>query len=188
MTDIGNTGFQVAPKVNEQEINMVRDVFERMAQAVVGISGATQEIASIREELASLKRDIETTQARNRELDEMVTHVRRERDEAVRERDEARLGEARSSDSVRMLEDEISRVRNDLETAQADLLTIRRERDDMGFRQLELDENIAKIASNLEEMRQERDYWKRQHEAMLDDRADLLIKLENAKRALGCMS
>lgn len=188
MTDIGNTGSQVASNVNEQEINMVREIFEKMANSLVGLSSAAKDIAEMREQLAGLKQDIEHTQARNRELDEMVAHVRRERDEAIASRAEAWEHAEKLNHSIDGLNAEATRLRNDLESTTTQLVEARRDRDDASFKNMELEEKLKERADGFDAMVIDRNYWRDRAENLglqLETMKDTLTK---AKEALGCQS
>lgn len=186
MTDFGNTGTQVTPNVEQKEINMVRDVFERMANAIVGMSEASATIASIKAELESLKAEIEATRARNRELDDMVAHVRRERDEAIRERDEQKR---RADDILRNNENtyaELQVVRSDLTNAHEELVIVKRDRDDHGMKVLELEDKLKAAEADLENLRAHRDSMERQRDYALREKDEANAMLAKAKEALGC--
>lgn len=188
MTDIGNTGSQVAPNVNEQEINMVREIFEKMANSLVGLSSAAKDIAEMREQLEGLKQDIERTQGRNRELDEMVAHVRRERDEAVREVTVARDALTEATKQLEGVNSENSMLRRDIEILNSDLITAKRDRDDASFKNMELEEKLKERNDGFDAMLIDRNYWRDRAESLglqLETMKDTLTK---AKEALGCQS
>lgn len=145
MEHFGTTATQVSPKVTEQEISMVHEIFSRLANTIVEASKAGSELAAMRSELEGLRVDIEYVRKRNRELDEEVTEVRRQRDEAIRERDEAQARVKELKDNEFYNGEELARLRRDLEEAQASNVSLRRERDDYGMRNIELDEKVAKF-------------------------------------------
>lgn len=186
MTDFGNTGTQVTPNVEQKEINMVRDVFERMANAIVGMSEASATIASIKAELESLKAEIEATRARNRELDDMVAHVRRERDEAIRERDETMQRLNSSTEGWEMSIREVQGLRSDLEAVQADLVVARRDRDDHGMKVLELEDKLKATEVERSAAVDDRNYWKNRYESAMREADEAKDRLSKAKEALGC--
>lgn len=75
----------VAAPITQEEpegMSMVRSVFERASNAIVEASRLSKEIAEIRTQLDAIKREVEEVQRRNRELDEMLTTTRQQRDEA----------------------------------------------------------------------------------------------------------
>lgn len=140
----GNMATQVSP-VSEQEINMVHDIFRRLADTVVNASKASGDIVAIRGELESLKLDIEYLRNRNRELDAEVVEVRRQRDEAIRERDEIKDAHSQEARNSEHWISENNRLRRDLEQSQSDLVQARRDRDDYGLEAMDLRDKVAKF-------------------------------------------
>lgn len=135
--------------VNEQEINMVREIFEKMANAVIDMSRASNDIAALRSEIESLKEDVRVVRDRNRELDAEVAEVRRQRDEAVKELERVRQDAAGDHQMLVDTEHALKNVRRDLETAQADLVQARRDRDDASYKNLEYVERAEKAEKAL---------------------------------------
>lgn len=125
--EYGNTATQgetpVSPVTN-QEIDTMRNLLNKFADTLVNAS-------TIAQQFEGLKRDMEALRERNRELDDMVAHVRQERDSAVQSRDEARRQQDQLLRVVDDREATIADLRASLEQAQSDNVTLRRERDDL---------------------------------------------------------
>ena len=83
MTD-GTTGIQVAP-ITEDDMNRVKSILQRAADAIVGASQMANDIAAMRAELDALKADSERLRNQNNALDEALNHSREMRDNQARE-------------------------------------------------------------------------------------------------------
>lgn len=141
----------VAPMapVQEHEMNQVRNVFERMADAVVQSTLLATEVRDLRQQVESLARDTEALRKRNTELDEILADVRRQRDEARSELDEtkSRLFDAEHLNTS--LNNQNFIHTNEIEALKQTISTLRKERDDAEYRSLEAREALDKANAKL---------------------------------------
>ena len=109
MTD-GTTGIQVAP-ITEDDMNRVKSILQRAADAIVGASQMANDIAAMRAELDALKADSERLRNQNNALDEALNHSREMRDNQAREL-------ASTKDQLSDYQNRYIHLNNDLETVQ----------------------------------------------------------------------
>lgn len=133
MDNTGTTGIPVAssPSVpTEQEMSTIRSMFERAANAIVQASELSVKLTELEGRFNALQQDMEAQRRRNQELDEFLTDVRRQRDEARNQAFEAQrklsdtqaeLGHAQ--ELVKSQADEIERLKTELKAAQEDAHT-----------------------------------------------------------------
>ena len=81
----GNTAIQVSPIPTETEMSTIRSMFDRAANAIVQASELNRDLTILRHEFDAFKQDMDSQRRRNQELDEMLTHVRAQRDKAEAE-------------------------------------------------------------------------------------------------------
>lgn len=150
MTD--GTTATLSP-VQENEMNQAKSIFERMAEAVVQASTLVPQIAQLQADLNSLKNDLEATRRRNNELDEFLSNVRGQRDQAIGELNDtkAKLTQASSEyDRVNALNGDQAK---ELEYVRSELAKARSEA--MGWEQaaIKADEDLQKANAKLAEIK-----------------------------------
>ncbi len=143
-------GFQVAP-VTESDMNIVRDIFDRMARNIVNAAGVTSDLQQVRDELEALRAECQRRRERERELDEMVASVRNQRDDALMraETAERRVNELQVNRDLD--NSDTDRLRRDLEDAQARIVVITRERDDAYYANISLDDKLKVARTWIED-------------------------------------
>lgn len=80
----GTTAVQVSPIPTEQDMSIFRQVMDNALNSIVQASELAKTVAALKVEVDGFKQDLEILRQRNRDLDEMLTHVRSQRDEAER--------------------------------------------------------------------------------------------------------
>ncbi len=134
----GNTGFQVAPaQVNPptgDEMAKLKDFFnnffERAATTFVQASELAKQVEELSRKVQALSGDIEYVRSRNVELDTMLSQTREQRDNAMRERDEARNELSNTQAELREAQHQINSDSRAIGDLQRMLSNARRERDD----------------------------------------------------------
>jgi len=148
MTD-GTTGIQVAP-ITEDDMNKVRSILQRAADAIVGASQMADDIAAMKAELAQLRDDADRYRRNAEALEESLSNARVRRQElegqlstaihaqaaAERERDDMTYRERNGREAAAKLETELSQVKH--------------ERDDAQLRVMELEDQLKAHASKLD--------------------------------------
>lgn len=121
--------IQVSP-ITEGEMNTLKSLFARFADTIVAASTMQDKIDQMQFQLDSLTRDAEFLRTRNRELDESVQEVRRQRDQALADvatRD-ARIKELESNVSYDSVT--VDALRRDVSGLGDELASVKRDRDE----------------------------------------------------------
>lgn len=136
---------QPIPDVPEQEeISAIKRMFDRAANAIVDSSRLAKEVAELRAIVADLKDQVEKVRAHNEYLDEQITHLRTQRDEArdelykVRreltdtnhERDDLRKVNEAAAAEITHLRDALREKSEAFDNLARDFSAVCRERDD----------------------------------------------------------
>ena len=125
----GNTAVSISPVPSEEDMNKVRSIFEQGLNSIIGIAQISKDVATLRDELTSLKNDLDYVRGRNRELDQALAEVRSQRDTAMSERDNARAeidtGRRALTEALAIVEN----LKHDLETTRNELNHVRTDRD-----------------------------------------------------------
>ena len=127
MTD-GTTGIQVAP-ITEDDMNMVRGILNRAADAIVGASQMAQDINSMRTELASLRVELDKLRNQNSALDEALYQARTTRQELENKLQAALADAEQSRQAANVHAADYDRVNDQLGRVQSELATVKSERD-----------------------------------------------------------
>lgn len=104
MSDIGTMATtpqaEIGPETTQEtdEMRTVRGVFDRALNAIVAATNLAKQVEDLAAKVAGLQRDIDSVMEANRRLDEALTAVRAQRDEARSEAASLRsqLAEAQS--------------------------------------------------------------------------------------------
>ena len=127
MTD-GTTGIQVAP-ITEDDMNKVRGILNRAADAIVGASQMAQDINSMRTELASLRVELDKLRNQNSALDEALYQARTTRQELENKLQAALADAEQSRQAANVHAADYDRVNDQLGRVQSELATVKSERD-----------------------------------------------------------
>jgi chaperonin cofactor prefoldin len=151
MTD-GTTGFQVAP-ISEDDMNKVQSILKRAADAIIGMSQLAADVDMLRSTVAGLQADTDRLRTQNANLDEALAHVRAERDQARKERDQwhdSYIDIETARDNYRNQVDDLGL---ELSATKDKLVTTLRERDDYGMQVLALEETNRDLQSKLDRIK-----------------------------------
>lgn len=151
--DNGTTAIQVSP-ITEDDMSKVQAILRRAADAIVGMSQLHADVDMLRQTVASLQADADRLRNQNNALDEALTHSRTVRDD-------------QASTIIRLSSqiDTITYDRDDLKKANeytttmngqlADKLKqVEADRDDHGFRVLELEDKLKAAEAKLSRLAQ----------------------------------
>lgn len=148
MTD-GNTDIHVVPVLSEGEMKSFQELFSKIANTITQASSLAGEFEKIKTQVSGLTNDLEYQRSRNSTLDEAITHLRSERDEANRLLSEGRVEwnnlKNDYSNLQYQLDDSVKSV-NTLETANTEII---KDRDEAMFKVLELTEELDKAKASL---------------------------------------
>lgn len=136
----------------EERMGLVRDVFAQAANAITAASELSKEVANLRNEVEALKRDMEYTRARNKELDEILSDVRRQRDEAqakLRET-EGELANHKSMVSVR--DEDIRRLNGSIDHQRETITRLTKERDESIEHGLNLEQKLKEATAKIDQL------------------------------------
>lgn len=165
-----DTGIQVAP-VTEADMANVRSVFERAANSIVQASELAKVVADLKVEVTGLKEDIEKVRRANQALDEALTNVRTQRDEAQAQ--------------VREQAGQIDGLRHSLEDTTRDRDTIRHQYEakvselaDMANRADGLEHRYGELLAQFNAKEEAYNALKAHAEAMAKQMADFLASLQ----------
>ena len=141
--------IQVTP-ITEGEMSTLRNLFAKFADTITDASHMRGEIEELRNQFNAIRQDAEFLRMRNRELDEQVTEVRRQRDEALAELEAIKRNSNRNESEIEGYRAELVAVRGDLSQVQSELIQTRRERDDASYARLEAEERMSKAREWIE--------------------------------------
>lgn len=136
------------------DMGKVRDALESLVNAIVQSTELAKQVEVMTRDVGQLRQDIDTTQARNVELDRMLHDTREQRDRAERELSEAKNNLANQSMLRAKADEDASKLRTDLDDIWAQLKSAQRERDDNAYRQLETQEALDKANARLASIHQ----------------------------------
>lgn len=140
---------QANPMPTEAEMNAVKDMFSRMANFIVEASQLTREVSNLRFEVDVIRRDLETAHNRNRALDDALMQAQKERDEARAELAVVREASALVERELTRLTDERKGDVDVINSLRAANDSLRRERDEASFKNLELSDELEKVKGQL---------------------------------------
>lgn len=151
MTD-GNTGIQVAP-VSKEDVMSLQGMFSKLSQVLVNASDLPERVNALQSQVQSLSQDLQNKTIHSEELERTLHEVREQRDQA---RNEAHalsqdLGSVRQD--LERMQRQIDSLQHDKETLQHALDNARKDRDEYGMKNLELEEQVKTWQSRAEEGR-----------------------------------
>lgn len=137
------------PPAIEAEVTRTRSVMEKAIDAIINSSNLRVEVDGMKVEVGKLKADVEEYRRRIAEQDDILRHVREQRDTAEQTLSETRrkLGDAEGQVSAfthenESLHRELAELRDKLKAAVS-------ERDDYGMRNLELGDKLKAAEEKL---------------------------------------
>lgn len=153
----GNTGIPVAPESNkpiitEGEVETVRNIFEKMADTIVGAASLSKEVEALRRQVDQISADLSNARDRNQDLDHILTVTRQDRDELRGQlnKSQAHVAEIekdltysdnKNKDLERRNEAQASTIRQ----LQDDLANAKKDRDEAIMEGLQKDEKIKEL-------------------------------------------
>lgn len=154
MTD-GNKAVQVSPTgmIQEGEVNMLRDFFERFANTVVSASEFAKQVSDLRADLETIRAEGEALRQRNALLDTELAEVREARDKARRERDQFESQATQADKLLASANAEVDAQSNTIYDLRQRIETLLKERDEAQFANIELSEAKAKAEAILNDFR-----------------------------------
>lgn len=153
MDNYGTMAVPVSPVAPEsQEIEQARNVFQRMADAVVAASSLRGEVEELRTAVATLRNEIDFIRTRNRELDEQVTEVRRQRDQAVSELADLKTTVLSDAQSITTLQRDNEALNNAVERQRQEIADLKRQRDDAAYSHMEAEDQLKKLTPLIESL------------------------------------
>ncbi len=148
----GNTA-PLSP-VTEDEMSHVRQVFEKAANAIVQASDLAVKVAELSKVVDALKAEVENVRKQSQWLDEQLTRVRTERDEANAKLHsqsfELTEAHAKANDMVRIHENDTRTI----ETMRSEINTLRMDRDNASYAHLEASEALTKANAKLDKLKE----------------------------------
>lgn len=135
--------------VTQEDITMFSQMFSKLSNIIVQASEVGQRLPILQSQLDQLNADCETIRKRNQELDEELFNVRNQRDIAQQE---ARQAQAEASSRQQAIDNLEAKYQEQVNTATrylSDLEAVRKERDDYGFRNMELQDQLDKANATL---------------------------------------
>lgn len=140
--------------VTQEDINMFSQMFSKLSNIIVQASEVGRELPQLRSEIASLRTEGEDIRKRNAELDELLHTTRQQRDEA-----QSKVHALTDLADQRLHEvQDITRDRDFFKsTCAADAIemnNLKKERDDYGFRNMELQDQLDKANATLAKFRE----------------------------------
>lgn len=151
MNDTGPTGIQVAPAVpTEDEMTHVQDILKRAINSLVGMSQLQADVDMLRSTVQSLQADTERLRSQNAGLDEALFQSRNARNAANAELEATKL-------ALRQAEQDKDHYKHDCELHVSTIQNLsqsleqtKHERDDHGFRVMELEEQVKALQAKLD--------------------------------------
>jgi len=144
--------IQVTP-ITEGEIMTLRNLFAKFADTITDASHMRGEIEEVRQSLSSLRQDNEYLRAHNREMDEALAEARRQRDNAFAELEAVKRNVTGDEDVINNLRRNNDQYLRDLSQAQADIVTAKRNADDMAYANMELSDKLKLAREWIEQVR-----------------------------------
>lgn len=142
------------------EIYEVRDMFERIATAFVGLSETARQVDGLRQELGNLRDELESVKLDRNNAYEMLHKVSFEKNDLAQRLDAANHDNERERQHVEYLngllvsrDTRVVELERSLAQRQDDIDHLRSEND-------LLNGDVARLQGNLDSMIQERDHWK----------------------------
>jgi chromosome segregation ATPase len=119
-------------------MEQARNVFQRMIDGVVNASAVANQLNTLAKQVEAMNTDLEFLRMRNRELDEQVIEVRRQRDQALARVEELERSRGHEFGEVEALQREVESSRAECVALRGDLVDAKRDRDDAMYSNLDL--------------------------------------------------
>lgn len=138
------TAIPVSP-VSEGDMNYVRQVFEKMANAIVSSTELVSNVQALSDKCTSLEQRFEDLRTKNIELDDILTSVRKARDEALAEVSRLQIERQDYANIV----DVSNSLRQQLAALTSDLVNTRHDRDEAILEAEIAKEELTKVSAKL---------------------------------------
>lgn len=146
----GNTAT-ISPVPSEDEMNKLRQWFDNGLNAIVQATELAKVVESLKVEVEGMRHEIATVRDNNRWLDEQLSNVRTQRDQAKTELEQVNSELVQVKSQKSYAEEQCVRTQTELAYVQDQLIQVRKDRDEAQFNALavveKLDEANAKLAS-----------------------------------------
>lgn len=147
MTD-GPTGFHVAP-ITEDDMFKVKDILQRAADAIVGMSQLSADVDMLRQTVSGLQADTERLRSQNNALDEALNYSRGERDRLATELTNVKIDREQAQGEAKQFMETVSKLDMDNGQLQIDLDLTRKAKDEAEFHNLELEDKLKAAEAKL---------------------------------------
>lgn len=150
MSDFGNTGIHVTPKApTEDEMNLVRDILQRAVDSIVGMSQLHADVEMLRSTVSGLQADTDRLRQTNANLDEALAYTRKERDEARERVSTIKQQALKFENEANSFSHSLLKLQDEHNVVVSQLADAKRERDDHGFKVMELEEALKQAEAKL---------------------------------------
>ena len=144
--------FQVEAQhvsTTEDEMTQAANIFAKMRDAVIDASHLAGEVAELRKAVGDLRREVEVLRRDNHWLDEQLTKMRKDRDDAITEAKANADEKAYAELNLRNEQSANAQMHQQVASLEGELTTVKRGRDDAEFKSLELSEELEKVKAKL---------------------------------------
>lgn len=136
------------------DMGKLRDSIESILNAIVQSTELAKQVEAMTQDVGQLRSDIDTTQARNVELDRMLHDTREQRDRAERELGEAKTAYMIAEHSLKERDEQNAGLNNQVSMLEKQLASVNKERDDYGFNAMAIQEALDKANAKLASIHQ----------------------------------
>lgn len=136
------------------DMGKLRDSIESILNAIVQSTELAKQVEVMTRDVGQLRQDIDTTQARNAELDRMLHDTREQRDRAEHEAKQAKADLSALNYASTNLQTEVNMLRQELEGTRSQLDTRTKERDEYGLNGMAIQEALDKANAKLASIHQ----------------------------------
>lgn len=136
------------------DMGKLRDSIESILNAIVQSTELAKQVEVMTRDVGQLRQDIDTTQARNVELDRMLHDTREQRDRAESELAIGRKALEEATYNLNKANDKAMGLEADRNSVLIDLSQVRKERDEYGMNAMSIQEALDKANAKLASIHQ----------------------------------
>lgn len=136
------------------DMGKVRDALESLVNAIVQSTELAKQVEVMTRDVGQLRQDIDTTQARNVELDRMLHDTREQRDRAEEELKVGRQALSEATYALTNAQSEAKQLRLEVDNVRSQLETRTKERDEYGLNGMAIQEALDKANAKLASIHQ----------------------------------